>query len=282
MNMSDRDRKILMALIPLVVIGAYWFLLLAPKRAEAGRLAKQLAGQQQKLTAATGELAAALQAKQDYAGNYRQVARLGQAVPADDEVQSLVFQLDAAATAAGVSFRGATLVPSTDAASATATPTPITATPAPSSSTGSSTSATPTTPAASATSAPATQAGTSTLPPGASVGPAGFPTMPFTLTFTGSFAHMAGFFHRLDDFVQAGGTTVRVGGRLLTVDGVTLATGPKGFPQIKASVAATAYLVPAADAGTTAGATAAAPAAAGGASTASAAPPTATVVPVRP
>jgi hypothetical protein len=278
--MSARDRTLAGVAAVLLVVGAYWFLLLAPKRAEAGKLAKQLAGQQRQLAAATGDLSTALQARRDYARNYRQVARLGQAVPADDEVQSLVFQLDTAATAAGVSFRGATLTATDDATSATGTPATAAATPA-ASSAGTPTSTTAT-PAASATAAPATQAATSTLPPGASVGPAGFPTMPFTLTFTGSFAHMAGFFHRLDDFVQAGGTTVRVGGRLLTVDSVTLATGPRGFPQIEASVGATAYLVPAADAGTTAGATAAAPAAAGGASTASAAPPTATVVPVRP
>ena len=31
-SMSDRDRKILLAIVPVVVIVAYWFLLLAPKR----------------------------------------------------------------------------------------------------------------------------------------------------------------------------------------------------------------------------------------------------------
>jgi hypothetical protein len=272
---SARDRTLAGVGAVLLLVGAYWFLLLAPKRAEAGKLAQQLAGQQRQLAAATGDLSTALQARRDYARNYRQVGRLGQAVPADDEVQSLVFQLDAAATAAGVSFRGATLTANADATPATGITSPTPATPA---SGGASTSTTAT-PAASATPAPATQAATSTLPPGATVGPAGFPTMPFTLTFTGSFADMAGFFHRLDDFVRAGGTTVRVDGRLLTVDGVTLATGPQGFPQIKATVAATAYLVPA-EQGATAGATASAPAAT--ASTASAAPPTATVLPARP
>ena len=34
-NISDRDRKIMLALVPLVVILAYWFLLLSPKREEA-------------------------------------------------------------------------------------------------------------------------------------------------------------------------------------------------------------------------------------------------------
>ena len=34
-SMSDRDRKIMLAIVPLVVILAYWFLLLSPKRDEA-------------------------------------------------------------------------------------------------------------------------------------------------------------------------------------------------------------------------------------------------------
>ncbi len=38
MSMTDRDRKILMLLVPLVLIVVYWFLLLSPKRQEATRL----------------------------------------------------------------------------------------------------------------------------------------------------------------------------------------------------------------------------------------------------
>jgi hypothetical protein len=78
--------------------------------------------------------------------------------------------------------------------------------------------------------------------------------MPFTLTFNGSFFHMAGFLRRLDRFVAAGGRTVRVGGRLLTVEGISLSMPQSGFPRVKATVMATAYLVPPSQ-GATAGAT---------------------------
>ena len=43
--MSDRDRKIILAIVPLVLIVAYWFLLLAPKREEASKAQKDLTEQ---------------------------------------------------------------------------------------------------------------------------------------------------------------------------------------------------------------------------------------------
>jgi hypothetical protein len=68
--------------------------------------------------------------------------------------------------------------------------------------------------------------------------------MPFTLQFRGSFFHMADFLRRLDRFVHAGGRAVRVGGRLLTVDGVRLEPAQSGFPVMSATLAANAYLIP--------------------------------------
>jgi hypothetical protein len=39
---------------------------------------------------------------------------------------------------------------------------------------------------------------------------------------------------------------VNVSGRLMTLNAISLGAGPKGFPQITASISATTYLVPAA------------------------------------
>ena len=44
-SMSDRDRKILLAIIPIVLVVAYWFLLLAPKREAASQASKALTEQ---------------------------------------------------------------------------------------------------------------------------------------------------------------------------------------------------------------------------------------------
>jgi hypothetical protein len=103
--------------------------------------------------------------------------------------------------------------------------------------------------------------------------------MPFSLTFDGSFFHVAAFFHRLQRFVDAGGRSIRVGGRLLTLDGLSLTASRKGFPRVKAVVAATAYLIPPGE-GLTNGATPSAPGGTTAASTSSstAAPAAATVV----
>lgn len=68
--------------------------------------------------------------------------------------------------------------------------------------------------------------------------------MPFTLEFKGSFFHMADFLRRVDRFVRAGGKTVRVEGRLLTVNGVALQPAPTGFPAMQATLSVNAYLIP--------------------------------------
>jgi hypothetical protein len=100
-----------------------------------------------------------------------------------------------------------------------------------------------------------TPAVTTALPPGATVGAAGFPTMPFSFDFDGKFFPLQRFLRSLDDLTTVNGKSISVKGRLLTVDGVALKAGPKGFPDVSATVAVTAYLLPA-DEGLTAGATA--------------------------
>jgi hypothetical protein len=96
---------------------------------------------------------------------------------------------------------------------------------------------------------------TSALPPGATVGAAGFPTMPFSFNFNGSFFHMQRFLKAVNGLTDVNGKSIKVSGRLLTVDGVALKASAKGFPNVDATVAVTAYLLPA-DEGLTPGAAA--------------------------
>jgi hypothetical protein len=157
-------------------------------------------------------------------------------------VPSLVYQLESAASGSKVDFRSLKLTPGAPSAAATG---------------GSSGGAA----AAGASGASgATQAATATLPPGSSVGSAGFPTMPFSFVFDGSFFSMQRFLRNVDRFVRLQDGQVLVSGRLLSVDGISLSAGREGFPSVKATLTATAYLLPA-DEGATAGATAAGPAA---------------------
>jgi hypothetical protein len=216
--MTTRDRGVVVVVLVAAALAGFWFLLLAPKRAEVRALTGKVAAERQSVTDARTRIAVGEAARRSYARNYATVARLGQAVPADDSLPSLIYQLDAAAQSSRIDFRSAKLKPGTGPSSVSSPAAPTS----------------PSTPA---------QAATATLPPGASVGPAGFPTMPFDLTFDGSFFHMADFFGRLEGFVGAHGRHVRVGGRLLTVDGFALTASRNGFPRVKASVTATAYLV---------------------------------------
>ena len=93
-SMSDRDRKILLAVIPVVVIIAYWFLLLAPKKEEATTASAELTQQEQRRDTAKAQVAAAASAKTDFRSDYTQIVRLGKAIPAQVDMPSLLVQLE--------------------------------------------------------------------------------------------------------------------------------------------------------------------------------------------
>lgn len=260
--MTGRDRLVVIVIAAALLLAGFWFLALAPKRKEASNLSALVATQQQRLTEAQAQVVAAEQARARYDEDYAAVAALGQAVPADDDVPSLIVQVDSAAGREGVSFRSLALDASGSAQQASA-PTPAAAPAAPAEpaqgTEASKEDSGAAAPAAAPAPAPATQAAAATLPPGASVGPAGFPTMPFTFEFTGSFFRLEDFFDRVNGFttVRRGGDLL-VRGRLLAVDSFDLKAAPSGFPKIAASVRATAYVLPPGE-GLTAGATPAGP-----------------------
>jgi hypothetical protein len=275
---TSRDRIVVIVVLAAAALGGFWFALLSPKRADAAKLDKDIAAQQQLLDQAKASMATAQAAKQRYAADYAAVANLGKAVPVDDNVPSLVYQLGTAAQGAHIDFQSIKLT-----ASGAAQTAPSKAAAAVAGASAAPTDGGPTpTPAASA---PATQSTAATLPPGTTVGPAGLPTMPFTFVFEGSFFSMEKFLRNVDDFINVKGDSVLAHGRLLTIDGLALQPGETGFPSVKASLTATAYLLPPGE-GLTNGATPQAPAAAqpvsapGGSSSTTA--PTATATGVTP
>ena len=56
-------------------------------------------------------MAAGKAAQSEFAGQYAQLAKLGEAVPPDDDVPSLIYQIQNAAQDAGVTFQGLQLDP---------------------------------------------------------------------------------------------------------------------------------------------------------------------------
>ena len=232
--MTRRNTILLVAVAAAAAVGAYWMLVLTPKREEAAAIDKQISAKQAQLAQAEAEVADYDHARSAYKVNYSMVARLGKAVPADDDVRSLLVQINSAADHSGVDFRTINVGSGSGASSAD--------------------------PAAAGAAAGATP------PPGAStVGTAGFSTMPFSFGFKGNFFELGEFFNRLDRFVAVKGGTLDVTGRLLLLNSITLTPDTeKGFPALTAEVKAASYLLPPTE-GLTAGATPAGPTAAGGA-----------------
>jgi Tfp pilus assembly protein PilO len=302
-TLTDRDRRVLVAVAPLLLVVAYWFLLLGPKREEAATVAEELTAQEQRRDKAQARLDSARGAKRDFSADYTQIVRLGKAIPASVDMPSLIVQLDAAAAGTGIRFtKIKTGERAEDGAPAATTPpassgTPAEAGGAPAQSApgGAAEAANTTAQTSNERSSAAEQSGanppdtqtstsqggglpvgggsTATGAPGTAVtaAPAGLETVPLELEFTGNFFSLADFFHRVKRFVRIANGDVVVGGRLMTIEAVRWSSDPDLFPRIRAELKTTVYLSPKAQ-GATAGATPAGPAPATPATTTTPAP----------
>src|SRR5262249_4207794 len=150
----------------------------------------EVASAQATLSSAEGQLANARSAQTQYATAYSSIVGLGKAVPADQEVPSLIFQLERASNSKKVEF--ASIV------------------------TGAGTGASASGTAASASTSTSGPAGAA-----AAAASAGFTQMPFTFVFNGSFFDLEHLFHSLNKFtVRTTSGGLQVSGRLLTVTSV--------------------------------------------------------------
>ena len=231
--MTSRDRIVIMVVLALGAVVAGWFLLISPKRSQASSLSTQVASERSQLSTAQQQVAAGMSARKAFAGQYAQLAKLGEAVPPDDDVPSLIYQVENAAQSSHVSFRGLQLAGGGSSSST------------PGSSSGSSSSSSPSSGSGSgSSSSSSSSAATAPLPPGASVGPAGLPTEQFTITLSGNYFNLSSSFNKLEGFVVSENGTLTIRGRLMTINAINLVPGPNGFPQISATVSATTYIVP--------------------------------------
>src|SRR5204862_4022347 len=108
-RLTERDRRIILILLPIVVLVAYWFLLFSPKRAElkTGRAAQHTA--EQARDQAVAQAAHLEQARQTYAADYAELVRLGKAIPETVDAPSLLVQLDRASHGTHIAFDSITL-----------------------------------------------------------------------------------------------------------------------------------------------------------------------------
>lgn len=234
MSSSNRIIVAMLAVVALAVV--FWMLLLSPKKEEVSKLDKQVAKQEEQLLVHQAEVQRGVAAQEAFPSAYRDLVVLGKAAPADDDTASLIVQLSRNAREAGVRFETFVLTP---ASGESESPEPVAAPE----------------PGQPSSFVPPTEVAASTMPIGASIGPAGLAVMPYTLTFKGSFFHVADFIHGLDSLVRSNNEKVEVTGRLITINSFTLTEDTsKKFPALEASFTVTTFLVPP-EQGVTAGAT---------------------------
>jgi Tfp pilus assembly protein PilO len=156
-------------------------------------------------------------AKASYKTNYATLARLGKAVPADDDVRSLLVQLQATADDTGVDFSQVELGSNlAGAQSQTSTGQPE-----------------------------ETTSGELASAPGAiPVAGGALSAMPFNFTFSGEFFDLSMFFAKLEHFVTVNNQKIDATGRLLRLESVAITPSTAGFPKMQASIGAAAYIVP--------------------------------------
>jgi Tfp pilus assembly protein PilO len=123
MNLTERDRKIALVILPVVVVAVYWFLLMAPKREQAAKASKEVAEQTERLDAARTQAKAAENAQTDFASDYTEIVRLGKAIPSGVDMPSLIVQIDRAAAGTGIRFTRMGTGPRTPVVTAAPAPT---------------------------------------------------------------------------------------------------------------------------------------------------------------
>ena len=232
MKLSANNRLILVALAIAGLAAAFWILMLAPKREEATELGAEVERLEASVAQHRAEAEEAEAARDEFPAAYQELVVLGKAVPGDDDTASLLVQLNGIAKSAGIRFGELSLAEGEAAPAEPSEPVPAG------------------TPAASPT-----EVAASTLPLGASIGPAGLAVMPYSIKFQGDFFGLANFIKGLDSLVKTTNEDVAVDGRLITIDGFSLAGDSElGFPHLEADFGVTTYLTPP-DEGITGGAT---------------------------
>lgn len=312
--MSRRDTYIVTVIAALAAVAAFWFLALAPKREKLSALDQDVASAQQALDQAKQEKVKFAQDQVAFPRLYASLGRLGKAVPAEEDVPSLLVQLNHAAAKANVNFHSVELkldlaekieqaaaessasasagaaapgAPATGEGGQTTPPAGGEAAPAggeaapaggEAAPAGGATGTAGATGAAGSTataSAGAPAAGTTSDPGTPSPAEAAFKALPFEYKFRGDFFDLEDLIHNVTRLVERRNQELAITGRLITIQGFSMKRG-------RITVLATTYMLPA-DQGLLAGATAQGPATdpaapqAAAAGSATPAPPTAAV-----
>lgn len=206
-----RTKTLIPVAVLVIAAVAYWFLVLAPKRDEAAALATQVSAAEVQLQQAEATAAQYASSRKSYRANYTRMASLGKALPADDDVRSLLVQLDTTAEDADVEFETIDAGQQSGASAAASGATP-----------------------------------TGPITPGAvAFGSAGMSAMPFAFTLSGSFLDLSSLLGDLEHFVTVRDGRIDVNGRLMRIESLSLEPSEAGSTTLRAQINATTYLMPA-------------------------------------
>jgi len=224
--MSQQTKTALSVLGLVIVAGAFWMLLIAPKREKADELSEQVAAARTSTDAARQQATDGLVAKSNFPHNYQQLVLLGKAVPADSGTASMLVQLNDIGTHHRTPFLGIELK-SPEGGEEGEVENEVAA-----------------------------------LPPlGSGPGPASLRSMPYGLEFEGGFFDAADFIEGVNSLVQTKKGRVHADGRLVTFDSFEMLATKTTFrpKELTIKFFINAYATPAGQ-GLTAGATPAGPA----------------------
>jgi hypothetical protein len=242
--MTRRDTYIVTFVAVFGALAAFWFLALSPKREKLSAVDKDVAEAQQSLDQAKQDKVKFARDQVAFPRLYASLGRLGKAVPPDQDIPSLLVQLNHAAADANVNFHSVelklALAEKVQQGSASATP--------PAAGAGSTAGSEAQAPApAGGTAAPAGGTATATAPAAPAAGATAtdgaaasgqFQVLPFEYRFKGDFFELEDVIHNVTRLVERRNQELAITGRLITIQGFSL-------KRASITVLATTYMLPA-------------------------------------
>ena len=185
MTTNDTRTIAIVVLAGIAILAALWMLAISPKREERTQVKANVAAQEARLQTAQTQLASFEAAKKQFPVKLAELKRLDKAVPARGAISSLLRQLQRRAKVRNSNLRLVALKAGAHAGSGGTRPRPRRVT------------------------------------PGATVGPDGLAALPFTFEFTGEYFDLRDILATVRRSVSVRKDKIKVGGRLLTIDGLT-------------------------------------------------------------
>ncbi len=205
MTTTTRRRSRIVVLAGIAILAALWMLAISPKREERAKVKANVAAQEARLQTAQAQLASFEAAKKAVPRQARRAQAARQGRAGSR--RDLVAAASAAAPREGAQQQPAARRPQAGPA------------------------------------APAGADGTR-LTPGATVGPDGLAALPFTFEFTGEYFDLRDILATVRRSVSVRKDKIKVGGRLLTIDGLSFTRTDPSSTRTKATLNATAYIAP--------------------------------------